>query len=132
MKYLLDTNICIYIIKQRPAHVLEQFRAHSLGDIGLSAITVAELSYGVEKSQQVGQNQAALEQFLLPLEVVEFDADAAFAYGKMRAELERWGTPIGALDLLIAAQALSRGLTVVTNNRREFERLDNLMVENWV
>ncbi len=131
MKYLLDTNICIYIIKRKPPEVLARFTQHNLGDIGISSITVAELSYGVQKSQRIEQNQQALEQFLLPLEVAEFDAVAGLFYGKARASLERKGTPIGSMDLLIAAQALSLGLTVVTNNAKEFDRVENLIVENW-
>lgn len=131
MEYLLDTNICIYIIKRRPPQVLERFRSRNLGEIGISAITVAELSYGVQKSQRVAQNQVALEQFLLPLALLEFDEAAALTYGKIRAELERQGNPIGSLDLLIAAQALNRGITLVTNNRGEFERVDGLAIENW-
>ncbi|NJR69004.1 MAG: type II toxin-antitoxin system VapC family toxin [Synechococcales cyanobacterium CRU_2_2] len=131
MEYLLDTNICIYIIKRRPPPVLERFRSRNLGEIGISSITVAELSYGVQKSQRVAQNQVALEQFLLPLALLEFDEAAAWTYGKIRAELERQGNPIRSLDLLIAAQALNRGITLVTNNRGEFERVDGLAMENW-
>ena len=131
MQYLLDTNICIYIIKRRPPEVLQRFLAHDPGDIGISAITVAELSYGVRKSQRPEQNQAALEQFLLPLEIVDFDHAAAHQYGQIRAHLERQGLPIGSLDFLIAAQALSLGVVLVTNNEKEFVRVPELQVENW-
>ncbi len=132
MIYLLDTNICIYLIKRRPPQVLERFRRCAVGDIGLSTVTLAELQYGVAKSLFPAQNQQALDAFTLPLEVVAFDAAAAVAYGPVRAALERQGTPIGALDLLIAAHALSLGVTLVTNNPREFSRVPGLRVENWV
>lgn len=132
MIYLLDTNICIYLIKRRPPQVLERFRRCVVGDIGLSTVTLAELQYGVAKSLFPAQNQQALDAFTLPLELVTFDAPAAAAYGPVRATLERQGTPIGALDLLIAAHALSLGVTLVTNNPREFSRVPGLRVENWV
>lgn len=132
MIYLLDTNICIYLIKRRPPQVLERFRRCAVGDIGLSTVTLAELQYGVAKSQFPAQNQQALDAFTLPLEVVAFDAVAAAAYGPVRATLERQGTPIGALDCLIAAHALSLGVTLMTNNSREFSRVPDLRVENWV
>ena len=131
MKLLLDTNICIYIIKQKPPSVLESFRAYEPTAIGISSITAAELMYGVEKSSRVKQNRQALEQFLLPLVVIPFDAPAAQMYGRVRAHLERQATPIGPLDTLIAAHALSRDLTLVTNNEQEFIRIPDLQVENW-
>lgn len=130
MKYLLDTDICIYVINERPAAVLKRFREHGVGDIGITAITVAELAYGVEKSGSA-RNRAALERFLLPFELLDFDAEAAIAYGSIRASLERKGKPIGPLDTLIAAQAVSRALVLVTNNVREFRRVPGLAVENW-
>jgi len=132
MKYLLDTNICIYLIKQRPSAVLDRFRALSAGEVGVSSITVAELQYGIEKSTFQEKNRAALTKFFLPLETVVFDSAAANAYGQIRAKLERAGTPIGAMDLLIAAQAVSLGVFLVTNNVREFERIEGLKIENWV
>lgn len=132
MRYLLDTNICIYLIKRRPPQVLARFQHCAVGDIGLSAVTLAELQYGVAKSQFPARNQQALEAFTLPLEVVPFDAAVATAYGPIRTVLERQGTPIGAMDLLIAAHALSLGVTLVTNNPREFGRVSGLQVENWV
>ena len=132
MKYLLDTNICIYLIKKKPAAAIARFNEHSVGDIGVSSITVAELSYGVQKSQHRKQNQEALLQFLSPLLVAEFDTDAASSYGQIRAELENKGTPIGSLDTLIAGHALSLGVTLVTNSEREFSRVPRLNVENWV
>ncbi|MBT9316484.1 type II toxin-antitoxin system tRNA(fMet)-specific endonuclease VapC [Leptothoe spongobia] len=132
MKYLLDTNICIYIIKRKPPEVFNRFRSCEVGDIGLSTITVAELTHGTQKSRQPDKNQAALDQFLLPLEIVDFDIAAAQAYGSIRAQLEQQGTPIDPLDFLIAAQALSLGISLVTNNEKEFLRVPGLMVENWV
>jgi tRNA(fMet)-specific endonuclease VapC len=132
MKYMLDTNMCIYLIKRKPTQVLKKFQAYDLGDICVSSITVAELQYGIEKSQQPKQNQAALDLFLTPLEIVNFDSSAAQNYGQIRANLERLGTPIGAYDLLIAGHAQSLGVTLVTNNAREFTRIPNLRVENWV
>jgi tRNA(fMet)-specific endonuclease VapC len=131
MQYLLDTNICIYIIKQKPQKVLEHFNSLTLSDIGVSCITVAELEYGTCKSQQQERNRAALMQFLLPLEIVEFDQPAATIYGTIRSGLERRGLVIGAMDMLIAAHALSLNLTLVTNNVREFSRIPELVVENW-
>lgn len=131
MKYLLDTNICIYLIKKKPAQVLENFQAHSVGDIGISAVTIAELQYGVCKSQHVEQNERALEQFLIPLICIPFDDQAAVTYGEIRATLEAQGTPIGALDTLIAAQALSLDVALVTNNTREFSRVPGLQIIDW-
>lgn len=131
MKYLLDTNICIYLIRQRPASVIREMARQQVGDVGLSSITVAELQYGVMKSAQVERNQSALVQFLAPLVIVNFDAAAATAYGNVRALLERNGTPIGSLDTLIAAHALSLDVTLVTNNEREFSRVPRLKLANW-
>ena len=132
MRYLLDTNICIYVIKRRPPQVLARFQRCAVGDLGLSTMTLAELEYGAAKSQFPARNQTALAAFILPLDVVPFDAAAAIAYGPIRATLERQGTPIGAMDLLIAAHAVSLGVTLVTNNTREFGRVPGLQVENWV
>ncbi len=132
MKYLLDTNICIYLIKQKPPEVRHHFERLSAGDVGISSITVAELMYGVQKSQHREQNRIALEQFLLPLVVAPFDAYAATKYGALRAALEAQGTPIGALDMLIAAHALALNVILVTNNTKEFRRVSELEVVNWV
>jgi tRNA(fMet)-specific endonuclease VapC len=131
MRCLLDTNICIYLIKKRPHQVLETFNAYSVGEIGVSSITVAELQYGVRKSQHPVKNQQALKQFLLPLVIADFDEQAAIAYGEVRAVLEAQGTPIGPLDTLIAAQAISLDVTLVTNNVKEFSRVQGLRFENW-
>ena len=132
MKYLLDTNICIYIIKQNPASVVKKFATLTLGNIGISSITFAELMYGVEKSQHRNTNKLALEEFALPLEIIPFDENAAAQYGTIRSSLEKRGTPIGALDFLIAAHALSIKATLITNNKKEFERVPNLKAENWI
>ncbi len=131
MKYLLDTNICIYVIKKKPPRVLARFTQHAVGEIGVSSITVGELAYGVERSRDVDKNRSALEQFLLPLTVLPFDRAAAFEYGKVRASLAGRGRPSGPLDTLIGAQALAANLTLVTNNAREFRRIPGLAVENW-
>ena len=132
MKYLLDTDICIYIIKRKPPKVIQRFNTLLPSDIGVSAITVAELEYGAAKSRNPEGNRAALQQFLMLLEVVAFDTSATQLYGVLRSELERQGQVIGSLDMLIAAQALSLNITLVTNNTREYSRLSELKLENWV
>ena len=131
MRYMLDTNICIYLIKQKPEKVLRHFKAHSVGDIGISSFTLADLRYGVERSQQVQKNRQALEEFTLPLEIAAFDEAAGEGYGRVRAGLEQAGTPVGSMDMLIGAHALSLGVTLVTNNLREFEKIKNLKVVDW-
>ncbi len=131
MTHLLDTNTCIFLIKQNLTRVLDNLEKHSLSEIGISMITVAELEYGVEKSQQKERNRQALERFLLPLELVEFDRAASQQYGEIRAELQRIGQPIGLMDMLIAAHARSLGVTLVSNNLREFLRVSGLKVEDW-
>ena len=132
MKFMLDTNICIYIIKRRPETVLGRFASHPVGDIGISVITLAELEYGASKSTVPARNREALEQFVSPLEVAAFDRPATLTYGRMRALLEKKGRPIGSMDMLIAAHALSVGARLVTNNVEEFKRVPGLRVENWV
>lgn len=131
MKFMLDTNTCIYLIKQKPPKVLKHFRSHFVGDIGISTITLAELRYGVAKSQHVERNETALEEFILPLEIADFNEEAARVYGTVRATLEKAGTPIGSLDTQIGAHALSLGITLVTNNVKEFKRIKNLKVIDW-
>lgn len=131
MKFLLDTNICIYIIKKKPKQVIDHLQKNKPGDIGISTITLNELTYGAEKSQKKQQNRLALFQFLATLEILPYDAAAAEHYGRIRSELERAGKPIGALDLLIAAHARSANLTLVTNNVREFSRVSALNLANW-
>ena len=131
MKLILDTNICIYLVKKKPPPVFRHFNAYAAGTIAISSITVAELEFGVQKSRYPSQNQQALEQFLLPLVILDFDQEAARAYGKLRAVLEARGTVIGALDMLIAAHALSQNLPLATNNIREFSRVPGLKMLNW-
>lgn len=131
MKIMLDTNICIYIIKRQPAAVLKRFLEYQIGDIGISSITLSELRYGVAKSTHREKNTKALDEFIIPLEVVSFDEAAAHVYGDIRAALEKAGTPIGAMDMLIAAHALSMGIPLVTNNTREFVRIPALNSIDW-
>jgi len=131
MKLMLDTNICIYIIKQQPVAVLKRFLEYQIGDICISSITLSELRYGVAKSTHQEKNAKALDEFITTLEVVSFDEEAAHVYGKIRATLEKAGTPIGAMDMLIAAHTVSLGIPLVTNNTREFERITSLKVVDW-
>jgi tRNA(fMet)-specific endonuclease VapC len=128
---LLDTNICIYLIRHKFPAALDRLARFEVGEVGVSVLTVSELRYGVEKSARVERNREALERFLLPLEIPDFDLDATLAYGRIRAFLEKNGTPIGPLDTLIAAHAASLDATLVTNNTREFERVPNLRIEDW-
>ena len=112
--------------------LLDRFKTHRLGEIGISSITSAELHYGVSKSANFNKNQIALNQFLIPLEIFDFDYNALVEHGKIRYELEKVGTPIGPLDLLIAAHAKSLVMTLVTNNEKEFNRVSGLKIENWI
>lgn len=132
MKYILDTNICIYIIKKKPLKVIEKFKQYPLGNIGISSITMAELHFGVQKSSMPERNLNAINQFILPLEVFEFDMKASIEYGFIRSDLEKRGTPIGPLDTLIAAHVKSLNFTLVTNNVKEFDRIGNLKIANWL
>lgn len=130
MIYLLDTDICIYLINARPARVLARFRQERMGAIGISSVTAAELAYSVTKSDSA-RNRRALEMFLAPLEILPFDASAIWKYGEFRSELERRGQPIGTLDTMIAAHALALNTIMVTNNTRDFSRVPGLRLENW-
>lgn len=132
MKYMLDTNICIYIIRRKPQNVIEHFQKLSISDIGISSITLSEMDYGVEKSQKKEQNRIALLQFVSPLEIASYDATAARHYGEIRSALQKKGQTIGALDMLIAAHARSLNATLVSNNENEFSRVPNLKIENWM
>ena len=132
MKYMLDTNIIAYAKNNRPESVLQRFMEHRPEDMCISAITMAELEFGICKSSKPARNRLALMMFLSEIQVVPFDGKAAQEYGSIRAELTSKGTLIGANDLLIATHARSLGLTLVTNNGREFERVPGLVVENWV
>ncbi len=132
MKYLLDTNICIYSIKKKPFQVFEKLEAHQINDVGISAITLAELEHGISKSTFPEKNKIALIKFLAPLEILPFTEKAAEIYGKIRSYLEKTGSIIGTLDLFIGAHAKSENLVLVTNNVTEFSRISNLKIENWV
>ncbi len=131
MKYMLDTNICIYAIKHKPDIVIKKFLSHDPEEICISAITYAELMHGVEKSMAVEKNRVAMSLFLSPITILQFDERAAEEYGRIKAELEKKGTPIDPMDTLIAGHARSSGLILVTNNTREFSRVVGLAVEDW-
>ncbi len=132
MKYMLDTNTCIYIIKRKPVEVIDRFRQLQISQVSISSITLSELEYGVIKSSKPEQNHLALAQFLAPIEILPYDNGAAQHYGELRLYLEKHGTPIGSLDMLIAAHALSTGCILITNNVKELERVPNLKINNWV
>ena len=131
LRYLLDTNICIYVIKRRQESLLERFNRNA-SHLAMSSITLAELMHGAEKSSDPPRSLAVVENFCSRLEVLAYGPKAAQHYGQIRAALECRGTPIGVNDLHIAAHARSEGLTLVSNNLREFERVDGLLYENWV
>jgi tRNA(fMet)-specific endonuclease VapC len=131
IKLMLDTNMCIYIIKQKPKKVINNFKKLSFSEVGISSIVLSELEYGVVKSTKPTQNRLALTQFLAPLEILPYDDIAAFYYGKLRTHLQKMGTPIGSLDMLIAAHTLSVGCSLVTNNVSEFQRVPRLKILNW-
>lgn len=132
MKVMLDTNTCIALIKRKPPQVLDRFDAYKVGEIGISWITLAELEFGVAKSRHQEKNQAALDEFVLPLEIAYFDREAARVYGRVRAALEKKGAPIGSMDTMIGAHALSLGATLATNSTREFSRIKGLALVDWL
>ena len=132
MKVMLDTNTCIAIIKRKPPQALRRFNAYKVGEIGISWVTLAELEFGVAKSQRLEQNQIALDEFVLPLEIANFDREAARVYGTVRAALEKKGRSIGSLDTIIGAHALALGVTLATNNTKEFSRIKGLTVVDWL
>lgn len=131
-RYLLDTNICIYLIKKHPPEVLAKFQQIQLKQLHIPSIAVFELYYGIEKNSSQQRNLSALENFIAPLTVVDFTLEAAKKAAKVRSALEKQGTPIGVYDLQIAAIALAENMTLLTNNTREFERVKGLKLENWV
>ena len=131
MRYMLDTNICIYAIKHKPEKVFQKLQTVDPQDVYVSSVTYAELVHGVEKSAAVEKNRLALTMLLANIEILDFDVDAADCYGKIRADLEKKGIPIGLLDMMIAGHAMSMGYTVVTNNVKEFSRVPDLKIENW-
>lgn len=131
MKYMLDTNICIYVIKHKPAEAIKNFLKHNPDDMCISSITYGELMHGVEKSQATERNRLAITLFLSAISILPFDSHASEEYGKIRADLEKKGTPIGPMDMLIAGHARSEGLILVTNNTREFFRVEDMEIEDW-
>ncbi len=132
IRYLLDTNICIYLIKRRPPKAFENFRLHSPSEVAISIITLFELEYGAQKSRYPQRTQDAMAKFLSPLLVINLDRSSVVESAAIRATLEKKGMPIGPYDLLIAGLARSRGMVLVTNNTAEFERVEDLKMENWV
>jgi tRNA(fMet)-specific endonuclease VapC len=130
--YLLDTNICIYAIKNKPITVLERIKENSRFGIYISSLTIAELEYGIENSNRVEENRVSLIKFISIFNILSFDDSDAILYGKLKAKLKKEGNIIGPIDMLLAAQALSKDLILVTNNTKEFERIENLKLENWV
>jgi tRNA(fMet)-specific endonuclease VapC len=132
MKVMLDTDICIYTIRQHPQSVLDRFARYLAGDLGISVMTLAELDYGVSKSSDPARNRQALDEFISPLQVATFDRSASWHCGRIRAALDRKGVPIGSMDLLIAAHALSLDIPLVTNNQKKFRRVPGLRTENWL
>ena len=131
MMYLLDTNICIYVINHKPQQVFERFRQYQLGELAVSSITASELAFGVEKSGSE-RNKQALKKFLSPLEILAYDEQAVWHYAQLRHDLQSKGQTIGSLDMLIAAHALALDVVLVTNNTKEFECIERLKLENWV
>ena len=130
--YLLDTNICIYAIKNKPISVLKRIKENSRFGIYISSLTIAELEYGIENSNRVEENRVSLIKFISIFNILSFDDSDAIPYGKLKAKLKKEGNIIGPIDMLLAAQALSKDLILVTNNTKEFERIENLKLENWV
>jgi tRNA(fMet)-specific endonuclease VapC len=132
MKYLLDTNICIYILNNKYREIMNRIENAGIEEIALSTMTIAELALGVEKSKKQDENRIALMEFLLPFRILDFDQNDAYSYAIIRADLEKKGNIIGNMDLLIGSQAIRRGLCLVTNNVNEFERIEGLEIENWI
>lgn len=130
MRWMLDTDTCIAVIKKHPV-ALKRLRGKSVGQVGISSITLGELAFGAEKSRRSSQTHEALGEFLVALEVASFDDASAMAYGKVRASLEQRGKPIGPLDTLIGSHALEIDVVLVTHNTREFSRIDGLRLEDW-
>jgi tRNA(fMet)-specific endonuclease VapC len=131
VKYLLDTSVCVELIRGRNERLVKRFVQRPTNDFALSVISLAELQYGAEKSGRPAHQREKLQKFLTPLTIVDFDCDASEAYGRIRMHLESAGTPIGALDTLIAAQAVSRDLVLLTRNLKEFRRVPELRAEDW-
>jgi len=132
MNYLLDTNVCIYVINKRSASVIRRIQTKDPEQIAISTMTQAELEYWIARSKHPERNRVALLEFLFPFLLLDFDQIATVQYGLIRASLEARGRPIGAMDMLLAAQARSRDLVLVTNNEKEFRRVEQLKIENWI
>jgi len=132
MNYLLDTNVCIYVINKRSASVIRRIQTKDPEQIAISTITQAELEYWIARSKHPERNRVALLEFLFPFLLLDFDQIATVQYGLIRASLEARGRPIGAMDMLLAAQARSRDLVLVTNNEKEFRKVEQLKIENWI
>ncbi len=132
MKYLLDTDTCVHVLRSKVIEVLDRFSRLEVGDVGISVITLCELEYGVFMGDEPEKSRAKLQKFVAPLEVLTYDPKVAPVYGRIRSELRRKGTPIGLLDLLIAAQAVHHDLILVTNNTAEFSRVPGIRLENWI
>ena len=128
---MLDTNICIYVIKEKPESVIRKFLKNNPEEMCISSVTYAELLYGVEKSKAIQKNRIALSLFHSPIKILEFNDYAAQEYGQIRADLEQKGMPIGSMDMLIAGHAKAEDLILVTNNTKEFQRVAGLKLENW-
>jgi tRNA(fMet)-specific endonuclease VapC len=131
VKYLLDTNICVFVIRGKSPLVLHRFRQQIPDELGVSTVTLAELRYGADKSHDPVKNHSALDAFLAPIQIVVFDAECADYYGKVRSNLERRGVPIGPLDTMMAAHSLRLQIPLVTNNTGEFSRVPGLILEDW-
>ena len=134
MKYLFDTNICIYVINKKFEYLIDRIEEYGIENIGISSITIAELEYGIAKSSSPHkeENRVALMEFLLPFKFIDFNQNDAYAYGRIRHDLQSKGRIIGNMDILIGAQAVSRGLILVTNNEKEFKRIETLKIANWL
>lgn len=134
MEYLFDTNICIYLINKKYKYLMDRVEKHGIENIGISSITIAELEYGIAKSKSTykEENRVALLEFLLPFKFIDFNQNDAYEYGRIRQDLQSKGKIIGNMDILIGSQAVSRELILVTNNEKEFKRIENLEIENWI
>ena len=134
MKYLFDTNICIYLINKKFEYLIDRVEKYGIENIGISSITIAELEYGIAKSSSPHkeENRVALLEFLLPFKFIDFNQNDAYEYGRIRQDLQSKGKIIGNMDILIGSQAVSRELILVTNNEKEFKRIKDLEIENWV
>ena len=134
MKYLFDTNICIYLINKKFEYLIDRVEKYGIENIGISSITIAELEYGIAKSSSPHkeENRVALLEFLLPFKFIDFNQNDAYEYGRIRQDLQLQGKIIGNMDILIGSQAVSRELILVTNNEKEFKRIENLEIENWI